>query len=140
MTAAIIGVTLALAVGIIFSKLGFARDRSFYPTVMIVIAAYYVLFALIDGSPRALRSELGPFAAFAAAAVAGFRWSPWFVVAALAGHGIFDLAHPQVITNHGVPSFWPDFCSTYDLVAAAYLAASLVGARSTAKRSVALTA
>jgi hypothetical protein len=52
--------------------------------------------------------------------------SPWFVIAALAGHGLFDLAHPHIITNPGVPAFWRDFCWTYDVTAAIYLAAATV--------------
>jgi hypothetical protein len=140
MTAAIIGASLALVVGVVFQRLGFARERSFYPTIMIVIALLYVLFASIDGSSRALVPELVVAAAFISAAIAGFKGSPWFVVAALAGHGIYDLAHPHLIANRGVPSFWPDFCSTYDIVAAAYLAVMQVGARSTSKRDLAVTA
>ena len=59
---------------------------------------------------------------FLAAAVSGFKSSLWFVVAALAAHGIFDLTHAAVISNPGVPSWWPEFCLTYDVTAAAYLA------------------
>jgi len=44
------------------------------------------------------------------------------VVVALAAHGILDLAHGRVISNPGVPLFWPPFCSAYDLTAAGYLA------------------
>jgi len=46
----------------------------------------------------------------------------WIVVAGLAAHGLFDLLHPQLIDNPGVPSFWPMFCMAYDVVAAACLA------------------
>ena len=37
-----IGATLALAVGVFGTRAGLDRDRAFYPTVMIVIAAYCI--------------------------------------------------------------------------------------------------
>ena len=69
---------------------GFDRDRAFYPTVMIVIASYYVLFAVMSGSVQTVVIESVVMTLFAAAAVAGFKSSAWIVVAALAGHGVFD--------------------------------------------------
>jgi hypothetical protein len=59
---------------------------------------------------------------FVMLAVAGYKRSLWFVAAALAGHGVLDLAHAAIISNPGVPSWWPEFCLTYDVSAAAYLA------------------
>jgi hypothetical protein len=44
------------------------------------------------------------------------------VVPALAAHGVFDLAHGRIISNPGVPPWWPAFCGTYDVTAAAFLA------------------
>jgi hypothetical protein len=67
---------------------GFDRDRAFYPIVMIVIAAYYVLFAVMSGSVQTVVIESGVMTLFAAAAVAGFKSSAWIVVVALAGHGV----------------------------------------------------
>jgi len=68
-------------------------------------------------------------AVFLAAAVTGFRWLLWVVVAALAAHGIFDLAHAAIISNPGAPDWWPEFCLMYDVTAAAYLAWLLKGGR-----------
>jgi hypothetical protein len=120
--ALLVGVVLALGVGLFATGCGLDRDRAFYPTVMIVIAFLYALFAVIGASPRALVLELLIGAAFVALAVWGFRSSLWLVVAALAAHGIFDLFHGKAIANPGVPGFWPPFCSAYDIVAAGYLA------------------
>lgn len=120
--ALMVGAVLAFLVGLFATAVGLDRDRAFYPTVMIVIAVLYALFAVMGGSTQALVLELIPGALFIALAVAGFRWSLWVVVLALAGHGVFDLVHGHVISNPGVPTFWPAFCGTYDVVAAAYLA------------------
>ena len=117
-----IGAALAVAVGLFAAVSGFDRDRAFYPTVLIVIASYYHLFALMGGSSDALVPETAAFAIFAALAVIGFRTSLWFVVAGLAAHGLFDFVRGGLIANAGVPAWWPGFCLAYDLVAAAWLA------------------
>jgi hypothetical protein len=117
-----IGAVLALSIGLSATFLGMDRDRVFYPTIMMVIASYYALFALMGGSIQALAFELIPIVAFLVASVAGYKRSLWLVVAALAAHGLFDFVHGHLIANPGVPLWWPPFCGTYDVVAAAYLA------------------
>ena len=127
--ALLIGALLALAVGLFATGLGLDRDRAFYPVVTIVIASYYALFAVMGASTHALVLESLVGAFFLAVAISGFRWSLWVVVVALAAHGILDLTHDTFIANAGVPVWWPEFCLTYDLMAAAYLAWSLKSGR-----------
>ncbi len=116
------GAVLALAVGLFGTTVGLDRERGFYPTVTIVIASLYALFAVMGASTNTLLLESAAGAVFLAVAVAGFRLSLWLVVFALAAHGVFDLVHGRLISNPGVPVWWPAFCLTYDLTAAAYLA------------------
>jgi hypothetical protein len=118
----VVGVLLALAVGIFARRVGLDRDRAFYPVVTIVVATYYILFAVIGNSTRALGLEVLVCLVFVIAAAAGYRRSLWVAVAALAGHGVLDLFHAKVIANPGVPPWWPAWCSAYDVMAAAYLA------------------
>ena len=118
----VIGVVLSVAVAVFARYVGLDRDRAFYPTVMIVIASYYVLFAAMSGSVQTVVIESVVLTLFAAAAIAGFKSSAWIVVAALAGHGVFDVVHGYVIENTGVPAWWPAWCSAYDVGAAAALA------------------
>ena len=118
----LVGAILALSVGLSATFLGLDRDRAFYPTVMIFIASYYALFAVMGGSAHALAIESIVIVAFLGASIAGFRRSLWLVVAALAAHGLFDFIHGHLIVNPGVPAWWPSFCLAYDVVAAAYLA------------------
>jgi len=120
--ALLVGALLAFAVGLLGTTVGLDRDRAFYPTVTIVIALLYALFAVMGGSTNALVLECVVGAVFLIAAVFGFRSSLWVVVVALAAHGVFDLAHDSVISNPGAPTWWPAFCLTYDVTAAAYLA------------------
>lgn len=118
----LIGIALALGIGIGASAVGFDRERSFYPTVLIVIAFLYGLFAILGGSTNALLQEAFPMALFVTTAVLGFKKSLWWAVAGLIGHGLFDYVHGHIISNPGVPTYWPGFCGTYDVVAGAYLA------------------
>ena len=120
--ALVVGALLAIVVGLFATGIGLDRDRAFYPVVTIVIASYYALFAVMGASTHALVLESLIGTVFLTAAVSGFKSSLWLVVAALAAHGIFDLGHGTVISNPGVPSWWPQFCLTFDVTLAAYLA------------------
>jgi len=118
----VVGIVLSIGVAVLARSVGFDRDRAFYPTVMIVIASYYVLFAAMSGSVQMVLLESIVMIVFAVAAVVGFKSSPWIVVVALAGHGVFDALRGEVLENSGVPVWWPAFCLAYDLGAAASLA------------------
>ena len=118
----VIGIVLSVGVALFARYVGFDRDRAFYPTVVIVVALYYVLFAAMSGSMQTVFLESVVMTVFAIAAVVGFKSSAWIVVAALAGHGVFDAFHGYVLENSGVPVWWPAFCGAYDLGAAAILA------------------
>jgi hypothetical protein len=124
----LVGGLLAFGVGGLGTVVGLDRDRAFYPTVMVVIASYYALFAVMGGSTHALLIEAAVATVFLAVSLVGFKLSLWFVVAALAAHGILDLFHGQLIANPGVPVWCPAFCLAYDEVAAGYLAFLLLRA------------
>lgn len=117
-----VGAGLALAVCLFATLLGFDRDRAFYPTLIIVIASYYALFAVMGGTTRALGIESVVILLFLVASVLGFKLNLWFVVGALCGHGFLDFFHAHLIANPGVPVWWPQFCLAYDVATGAYLA------------------
>lgn len=118
----IIGAALGLGIPVGATLIQFDRDRAFYPLMTMVTASYYVLFAVLGGSLRDLSWESMVMFAFIAAAVAGFKTTLWIVVAALIAHGLLDIFHARLIPNPGVPSWWPMFCLSFDIVAAGYLA------------------
>jgi len=118
----IIGIVLALLSVVLARLSGLDRDRAFYPIILIVVATYYLLFAVIGGSFGALVVESIVMIAFAIVAVLGFKFNLWLVVFALAAHGVFDFVHGNVVVNPGVPIWWPEFCMAYDVIAAAFLA------------------
>lgn len=117
----VIGIVLGAVIALSTTAIGFARDRSFYPTVLIVVASYYGLFAIMGGSLRTLAIEAIPMVAFFGLAVAGFKRSGWFVAVGLFGHTIFDIFHSHVVENPGMPLWWPGFCLSIDFTLGAFL-------------------
>lgn len=117
---------LGLAVAGFATMVGLDRERSFYPTVLIVVASYYSLFAVMGASGRTLEIEIAVGVGFLLLAVLGFKRNMWLVAAALAGHGVFDLLHHWFIENPGMPVWWPGFCGSADLILGAWLAARLL--------------
>ena len=53
----VVGLVLSIGVAVFARLVGFDRDRAFYPTVLIVIASYYVLFAAMVGSMQTVLLE-----------------------------------------------------------------------------------
>lgn len=117
----LVGILLAIAAGLLTSIAGLDRDRALYPAVLIVVASYYDLFAIM-GDSTAIGPELIVSAIFLVVAILGFRTTLWLVVIALVGHGVLDLFHGRLVANVGVPVWWPMFCMGYDAIAGAYLA------------------
>lgn len=120
----LVGVILGLVVGGFAAASGFDRDRSFYPTVLIVIASYYALFATMSPAGYStLGIEIATGLVFASIALLGYKKSMWLAAAGLAGHGFFDFfVHHAIVTNPGMPVWWPGFCGTIDIVIGGWLA------------------
>ena len=129
-----VGIILALGAGVLGTAAAMERDRAYYAVILIVVATYYDLFAVIGGDMHTLSVEVAITAGFIALAVVGFKTSQWVIVAGLLGHTTLDFVHVHVVDNSGMPVWWPAFCGTYDAVAAFYLAWRLLaaGARNTA--------
>ncbi len=122
----LIGLLLAVAVAGFAAVAGFDRERSFYATVLVVVATYYILFAAMGASRGTLFLEILVVIGFAAAAAVGYRKSAWVLAAGLVGHGVFDFFHHLLIDNPGVPRWWPGFCLGFDAAFGALLAMRLV--------------
>ncbi len=131
----LIGLILSIAVAGFATVVGLDRERSFYPTVLIVIASYYVLFAVMGASRRTLVTEIVVASGFLLFAVLGFKGNLWFAVAAIIGHGAFDFVHHWLIENPGVPPWWPGFCLTFDVFFGAWLAVRLMRVPSLSPKS-----
>jgi hypothetical protein len=112
----IVGVLLAVAVAALGKFTRFDQDRSFYPTVLVTIASYYVLFAVLGASGHALVSELVIAVAFSTVAILSALHALVLVGTGIMAHGLFDLVHDVVIENSGVPIWWPNFCGSLDVL------------------------
>ena len=64
----------------------------------------------MSGSVQTLLLESIVMTCFSIAAVVGFKSRAWIVVGGLAGHGVFDAFHRNVLENSGVPVWWPASC------------------------------
>ena len=111
----IAGIFLAVGIAAFGKITRFEQDRSFYPTILIIIASYYILFAILGDSRHALIWESAVAVAFSAIGVFGSLRVPLLAGAAIAAHGLFDLVHHDIIPNPGVPSWWPTFCAGVDV-------------------------
>jgi hypothetical protein len=125
----LVGILLALGTVVLAALIGFDRERSFYSTVLIVVATYYVLFAVMGATRRTLMLEIAIATGFILFSLIGFKGNLWLVAAALVGHGIFDFIRPSLIANPGVPQWWPGFCMAFDVIFGGWLALRLLQRR-----------
>jgi hypothetical protein len=119
----LVAVILGVVVAGFAAMSGFDRDRSFYPTVLIVVGSYYPLFAVMGGGPHpALEIEIAVALVFGVVAFFGFQKSLWLAAAGIAGHGFFDFfVHHALVANPGMPVWWPGFCGSIDIVLGGWL-------------------
>jgi len=122
----LIGLFLSLALAGLATTIGLDRERAFYPTVLIVIASYYVLFAVMAASGRTLVIEILVASGFLLLAIIGYKRNLWLVAIALVGHGVFDIVRHLIMENPGVPHWWPGFCLVFDVILGGLLAARLM--------------
>lgn len=120
-----VGILLGIVVGIFSTAVGLDRDRALYPAILVVIASYYGLYAVLGGSNTTIVLEVLTGLVFVAIAAVGFRANLWIVAAGTVGHGVFDIFHHLIIDNPGLPRWWPMFCMSIDIVLGIYLAVML---------------
>ena len=128
LTPLLIGLGVGFAIAILAHLTRFERDRSFYPTVLIVIASYYVLFAVMSAESVVIELLIAYF--FSAIAIgAAVRWTSvigWGILL----HGVFDFTRNGIIGDGGAPQWWPAFCGGIDVALGLWLIwATYSGAR-----------
>ncbi len=96
--------------------LGYNRDRSYYSTILIVIALIYVLFGFMEGEPRRIIVEAVIALLFIVAAIIGERLTHMITGLFIILHGIYDVFHPQLLPGEAVPTWYPLFCLYVDLM------------------------
>jgi hypothetical protein len=96
-----------------------------YSIGLIVLPSLYASFALRADQPAVGVTEMIYGIPFVVAgllfAFASIRRSAVVVGAFWILHGLYDLAHGRLVTNPGVPAWYPVWCCAVDIVVGAYL-------------------
>lgn len=85
-------------------------------TIVAVVGAIYVGFALQRGDVKQIAIEIVVAMAFLLAALVGMWLNPWAVPAAYVLHGAWDFAHHRNSPLVSIPVWYPPFCAVYDWV------------------------
>lgn len=100
-------------------------ERWLYSLGLLTLPGLYAFFALRAGEPAVGVQEMIygiPFVvAGLAFAMVSVRQSAVVVGALWLLHGLYDLVHGRLITNTGVPDWYPVFCFVVDAVVGSYL-------------------
>lgn len=100
-------------------------QRWLYSLGLLVLPGLYAIFALQAGEPAVGVKEMLYGIPFVVAglvfASVSIRRSAVVVGAFWMLHGLYDLVHGQLITNAGVPGWYPVWCCSVDVVVGAYL-------------------
>lgn len=96
-----------------------------YSIGLLTLPVLYASFALAAGEQSTAIKELIYGAPYLLAGIifafVSLRWSAVSVGALWIAHGVYDLIHGRIITNIGVPVWYPLFCFSVDIVVGAYL-------------------
>ncbi len=113
------GLAIITLIGLLFLPPGMKLDAIAF--LLAIVAAIYVGFALNDGRPREVRTEITAAAGFVALALLGLWMTPWALLAGYVGHGVWDLLHHE----HGIPTrvtvWYPPLCVAYDWILAGFV-------------------
>jgi hypothetical protein len=100
-------------------------QRWLYSIGLLTLPSLYASFAVYAGEQAVSVKEMIYGVPFIVAglvfALVSVRHSAIVVGAFWILHGLYDLAHSQLITNAGVPGWYPVFCFSVDVVVGAYL-------------------
>jgi hypothetical protein len=100
-------------------------ERWVYSLGLITLPSLYASFGLRASEPSVSLKEMIYGAPYVIAglvfACVGVRRSAVVVGAMWLLHGLYDLAHSRVITNPGVPGWYPVFCFVVDAVVGLYV-------------------
>lgn len=119
LTGAAVGILTIVAARVIRGQ------RWLYAVGLLTLPSLYASFALAVGERMVAVVEMIygiPFVVVGIVfAIVSVRQSAVVVGAFWILHGLYDLAHSQLITNRGVPGWYPVWCFSVDVVIGAYL-------------------
>jgi hypothetical protein len=122
-----------VAIGVAQAGLAFAfwwlEPAVVHAAMIALIVAVYVGFAVSDGRPNVIATEILVVTAFFIAAAVSIEVTPWSLVAIYLAHGAKDLWQHRYQFVRGT-RWWPPFCCAVDVSVASTIAVQIVlGAR-----------
>jgi hypothetical protein len=123
----VIEALIGAAVGVLtIASARFIRgERWVYSVGLLTLPSLYASFALHAGEPTVAVTEMIYGLPFLVASIVfafvSVRHSAVVVGTFWLLHGLYDLVHSQLITNPGVPDWYPVFCFVVDAVVGLYL-------------------
>jgi hypothetical protein len=90
--------------------------------ILVAIAFIYVGFALKDNTVPYIILEIVVAILFYFIALIGYLRNSSLVAFGIIGHGVWDILHHNAwVVNTAIPTYWPSFCLTIDLLYGIYL-------------------
>jgi hypothetical protein len=121
-----IGVVIAVIVVLLIKTWGLEETKWAYPVLLAEFPVNYWIFAIYGSDSAALLNELLVGLAFFAVAYIAYKFKSIVTLLLLAAgyvmHAAYDFYHYLLFVNTGVPSWWPEFCASIDVLVGAYIA------------------
>lgn len=127
-------VPLVLGLLLAFIAIAMAKDLKLplraFALALAALPAFYMMFALLVGDLAALGLELLYGLPFIGIGILcyrrGFKASGFLVAALWALHAAYDVYHPMLVANAGVPGWYPVLCLGFDILIVSYLIGQVV--------------
>lgn len=120
------GIFIAVFVVMRLRVRGLEKSRWAYPIFLATFPLYYWFFAVSASDYAALFNELMAGVAFFAIAYIAYKLESFATLLLLAigyvAHAGYDFYHEAFFVNAGVPTWWPEFCGSVDILIGGYVA------------------
>ena len=111
------GILFAILV-ILFGNAQNLSCRFYYGISLIILPVIYMTFGIFADGTGVIGQELLyglPFIVMGiVCAITDFKYAGYIVAVFWFSHAAYDMIHPQLFTNSGVPSWYPVVCAAID--------------------------
>lgn len=119
--ASIFGIFLAAAAILIATLFPKQKALDLFALLLVLIAAVYLGFALLDGRRRELSIEIVSMTFIFFLSALGLWVTPIFLVIGYVAHGLWDILHHPKGIQTKVVRWWPPFCVMIDWIVAGFI-------------------
>jgi len=124
-TALFVGIIIAVYVVVRFRETKLERKAWAYPSLIATFPVYYWVFALYGSDLQVFYKEIWVGTIFVSLIFVSLKIKRSMGLLLLAvtciSHAVYDVVHDELFTNSGVPSWWPEFCGSIDVLIGFYL-------------------